>query len=98
VPSGSSGGTYGGGGGYVTGTQPTGTLGSLAPLAAGSKKLASADSTGKGKSINLASSTKPDASGGQLPVILAILAIIALSLVAATYARLYLVRHDDPVA
>jgi hypothetical protein len=90
VPSGSSGGTYGGGGsgGYAAGSLPTGNLGSLAPLVVGGKKLATQNSSGKGKSINLASSTKPDASGGQLPVILAILAIIALSLVAATYARL----------
>jgi hypothetical protein len=41
--------------------------------------------------INLAANKAP---AGQMPVLLAILAIIALSLVTATYARLYLLRRN----
>lgn len=48
-------------------------------------------STGKNKTIDLAASK---ASTGQLSVVLAIIAVIALTLVAATYARLYLLRKD----
>lgn len=43
-----------------------------------------------GQPIDLASNKAP---AGQMPVLLAILAIIALSLVTATYARLYLMRR-----
>jgi hypothetical protein len=52
------------------------------------------NSTGKHKTIDLASS-KAD-STGQFSVILAIVAIVALSVVAATYARLYLLRRETP--
>lgn len=44
-----------------------------------------------GQPINLAANKAP---AGQMPVLLSILAIIALSLVTATYARLYLLRRD----
>ncbi|HEV7206488.1 MAG TPA: hypothetical protein VGN18_17920, partial [Jatrophihabitans sp.] len=54
------------------------------------------DSTGKNKTIDLASADK--SPSGQLPVILAILAIIALAMVAGTYARLYLIRRSTPPA
>jgi len=43
------------------------------------------------KRIDLASNKAPAA---QLPVLLAIIAIIALSLVTATYARLFLLRRN----
>ena len=43
------------------------------------------------KTIGLSSNKAPAA---QLPVLLAIIAIIALSLVTATYARLYMLRRD----
>ncbi|MFN2517503.1 MAG: hypothetical protein ABR604_00460 [Jatrophihabitantaceae bacterium] len=43
------------------------------------------------KKVNLAANKAPTA---QLPVLLAIIAIIALSLVTATYARLYLLRRN----
>jgi hypothetical protein len=43
------------------------------------------------KSVGLTSNKPPAA---QLPVLLAIIAIIALSLVTATYARLYMLRRD----
>lgn len=48
-------------------------------------------STGKHKTIELASGTS---ATGQLSVVLAIIAIIALTLVAATYARLYVLRRS----
>ena len=44
-----------------------------------------------GQPIDLAANRAP---AGQMPVLLAILAIIALSLVTATYARLYLMRRN----
>jgi hypothetical protein len=93
-----------GGGGFNTGVLPlTGTqlgntsalLPSSAPGAsgAGGQPAAQADqtSTGKHKTIDLASGK---ASTGQLSVVLAIIAIIALTLVAATYARLYVLRRE----
>jgi hypothetical protein len=49
------------------------------------------DSAGKDKTIDLASKTSET---GQLSVILAIIAVIALTLVAATYARLYVLRKN----
>ena len=48
-------------------------------------------STGKHKTIDLAAS-RP--STGQVWVVLAIVAVIALTFVAATYARLYMLKHD----
>jgi hypothetical protein len=50
------------------------------------------NSTGKHKTIDLASNKAE--STGQFSVILAIVAIVALSVVAATYARLYLLRRE----
>jgi hypothetical protein len=47
--------------------------------------------TRSGQPIDLAANRAP---AGQMPVLLAILAIIALSLVTATYARLYLMRRS----
>jgi hypothetical protein len=54
-------------------------------------KTAVQKSTGKHKTIDLAAS-RP--STGQVPVVLAIVAVIALTFVAATYARLYMLKHD----
>jgi hypothetical protein len=59
--------------------------------------VASAGSSGDplttttGRHVNLAANRAP---AGQMPVLLSILAIIALSLVTATYARLYLLRRN----
>jgi hypothetical protein len=65
--------------------------GSTATSAAGTDSGVNQKSTGKDKTIDLASGK---ASTGQLSVVLAIIAIIALTLVAATYARLYVLRRD----
>lgn len=104
VPHGQGDAVYGsnGGGGFYNGALPgTGTqLGNVAPLSAPSAKpssIATQDSTGKNKTIDLAASADKSPSG-QLPVILAILAIIALAMVAGTYARLYLIRRSAPPA
>jgi hypothetical protein len=99
VPNGVTG--FGGGGGYFptllpnSGSQSGGAT-SLLPIStignsakAGSKQT-DQKSTGKDKTIDLASSKAPT---GQLSVVLAIIAIIALTLVAATYARLYVLRR-----
>jgi hypothetical protein len=51
--------------------------------------VAPAASQVKAHTVELASSPSPS---GQMPVLLAIIAVIALSLVTATYARLYLLR------
>jgi hypothetical protein len=65
----------------TTSTAPNGTVQTSAAQV-------TQNSTGKHKTIDLASST--DSHSGQLPVLLAILAVIALAMVAGTYARLYL--------
>ncbi len=64
---------------FAAGENPGGTVGSPAP-------------TRSGQPINLAANKAPVA---QMPIVLAILAIIALSLVTATYSRLYLLRRND---
>jgi hypothetical protein len=96
-----------GGGALVLGNGGTGTgpqnaigttSGQLGGGTTGSGKTSAAapvvqqDSTGKHKTIDLAASKA--SSTGQFSVILAIVAIIALSVVAATYARLYLLRRE----
>jgi hypothetical protein len=50
--------------------------------------------TSSGDPLNLTAASNR-APGGQMPVLLAILAIVALSLVTATYARLYLLRRSS---
>lgn len=50
-------------------------------------------STGKHKTIDLAAS--PSSSTGEVWVVLAIVAVIALAFVAATYARLYLIKRSS---
>jgi hypothetical protein len=98
VPDG--GGNLIGGGGELPGSQATGVSAGQAPVAAANAAATTSaaapivqqDSTGKHKTIDLAAS-KAD-STGQFSVILAIVAIIALSVVAATYARLYLLRRE----
>jgi hypothetical protein len=50
-----------------------------------------APSSSAPKQVELAANPAPSA---QMPVLLAIVAIIALSLVTATYARLYLLRRN----
>jgi hypothetical protein len=102
VPHGDGQAIYGNAGGYVSGVLPGSNAGggttNLIPAAAKPSTSAAApvlqqDSTGKHKTIDLAAS-KAD-STGQFSVILAIVAIIALSVVAATYARLYLLRRTN---
>jgi hypothetical protein len=51
------------------------------------------NSTGKQKTIDLAAS--PGSSTGEVWVVLAIVAVIALAFVAATYARLYLIKRSN---
>jgi hypothetical protein len=68
---------------------PSSSSGAPAKAAAGEQQLRS---TGKHKSINLASNKPPT---GQLSIVLAIVAVVALALVAGTYARLYLLRKDS---
>ena len=83
---------------HRTGASALGGSGKLLPTSSGSGATSSAaptlkqDSTGKHKTIDLASNKAQ--STGQFSVILAIIAIIALSVVAATYARLYLLRRE----
>jgi hypothetical protein len=69
----------------------TGNGGSSAKKAASAAAAPDQKSTGKHKTIDLASGRS---STGQLSVVLAIIAIIALTLVAATYARLYVLRKN----
>jgi hypothetical protein len=97
VPDG--GGNLIGGGEELPGSQATGVTAGQAPVAAANASTTSPaapivqqDSTGKHKTIDLAASKAN--STGQFSVILAIVAIIALSVVAATYARLYLLRRE----
>lgn len=101
VPEQAMGGIGGGGGGGFGGVGPDGgtatQLGSglpNVPVAGGFNLLPPAP-RGKPqvstKRIDLAANRAPAA---QLPVLLAIIAIIALSLVTATYARLYLLRRN----
>jgi len=70
-----------------------GTSGLLPVPAAntGAKPATKQHSAGKNKPVDLASNKSET---GQLSVILAIIAVIALTLVAATYARLYVLRKN----
>lgn len=71
-----------------TGSQPTESV-----TGAAVKQVApSQNSTGKQKTIDLAAS--PSSSTGEVWVVLAIVAVIALAFVAATYARLYLIKRE----
>jgi hypothetical protein len=93
-----------GGGGFGSGVLP-GSDGGGTQLGTGDGSLAGAtngdpadpavqqDSTGKHKTIDLAAN-RP-ASTGEVWVVLAIVAVIALAFVAATYARLYLIKHES---
>lgn len=74
----------GGGAGFVAPNLAGGTLPATAPNATSTPVAQLKQDT-----VELASSPSPSA---QMPVLLAIIAIIALSLVTATYARLYLLR------
>lgn len=103
VPGGDGSGLLGSGG-FGTGVLP-GSDGSGTQLGDGSGSLAGSsndgatdpvlqqDSTGKHKTIDLAAG-RP-ASTGEVWVVLAIVAVIALAFVAATYARLYLMKHES---
>jgi hypothetical protein len=95
------------GGGIDFGGIPAGSAGDgSAPIAGGpvaapvsapathaAAQLPKQDSTGKQKTIDLAAS-RPG-STGEVWVVLAIVAVIALAFVAATYARLYLLRRGS---
>jgi hypothetical protein len=102
VPSGQGDAVFGNvGGGYLPdalsgASKLAGGLNGSAPVAAAASSSAAPvqqNSTGKHKTIDLAAG-KAD-STGQFSVILAIVAIVALSVVAATYARLYLLRRES---
>lgn len=99
VPHGTDGGFLGDGGGFFGGALPnlgTGAVGPavLAPVAPvpnnALPQVTSSPAKKTTKQVELAANKAPSA---QLPVVLAIIAIIALSLVTATYARLYLLRR-----
>lgn len=105
VPRG-AGDAVGGGGGLYLGGVPgnNSQLGNGLPGLAGSSNSRTGgsasngkiqDSTGKDKTIDLASQSGKPSS--QLPIVLAILAIIALALVAGTYARLFLMGRNKTV-
>lgn len=90
----------GGDGGNGVGFGPGPDSGGILPIGGGLHPTESAatstpgpkptTSTSTKKNIDLASNKAPSA---QVPVVLAIIAIIALALVTATYARLYLLRR-----
>jgi hypothetical protein len=94
------------GGGIDFGGIPAGSVaGGSVPIAGGgagpvsapsthaAAQLPNQDSTGKQKTIDLAAS-RPG-STGEVWVVLAIVAVIALAFVAATYARLYLLKRGS---
>ena len=98
VPSGISGagGIGGGFGGALPDSGGSLSTDGASPLPAGPNGAATSTAApipAPGKKTEVALS-RPTAPAAQLPVILAIIAIIALSLVSATYARLYLLRRD----
>lgn len=101
VPQGGGGAVYGGGSGYSVGAETDNgsstALATGADTAAGAKSAASGASTDKAsgsssspQTVGLASNQSTQSVSAQLPVLLAIIAVIALALVAGTYARLYL--------
>jgi hypothetical protein len=97
VPKGGSGGLYGGAyGGASGGAGNSGLLGLAGATPLSSDGTSASGTTTSGTSgkqtVDLASNKAPSA---QMPVLLAILAILALSLVAAAYARLYLLRRTS---
>src|SRR5882757_3815259 len=73
-----------------TGAVPNDLSGVSGAAAPGASGAVPAPRPRTGQPIDLAANKAP---AGQMPVLLAILAIIALSLVTATYARLYLMRR-----
>lgn len=92
-------GSGGGDGGAYNGVLPAGTQGGVAALpsngsgASGAKNGSnpSAAAANSPRTVDLATSVKSPSA--QLPVILAIIAVLALALVAGVYARLYLLRR-----
>ena len=97
---GTTGGSAGGGGFAGTGLQGSSPVGNGQQLSLGSagssggngtsNALGSQAAQSKKAAQDLAANKPPSA---QLPIVLAILAVIALALVAATYARLFLLRR-----
>ncbi|WP_375491368.1 hypothetical protein [uncultured Jatrophihabitans sp.] len=98
VPGGYGGTEYGSGGagGYADSSTLTGAGGSN-----GYAALTMTSPNGKTTTVNGANvadqqpkaDAKKSASAAQLPIVLAIIAVVALALVASTYARLFLLRH-----
>lgn len=89
-----------GGGGYFPGVLPStvplgdGGGGSHRPAHAGAAPSAAAPGvTKKAKHAKTVDLATPSAQSSSIPVVLAIVAVIALTLVSATYARLYLLRR-----
>jgi hypothetical protein len=101
VPNAGSGGdsAFGGGGlGGVGALPDNGDIGPISPGAVTSTASAPPGSapSSAAKPVDLATDSTDNGLGGaQLPVLLAIVAIIALSLVTATYARMYLLRRPS---
>ena len=100
VPGGYGSTSYGGGGGFY-GSSLQGSAGGsgYAPLTLTNPNgttttLGSAPSADQQQQAKSAASSKQDQPSAQLPVVLAIIAIIALALVASTYARLFLLRRQ----
>lgn len=102
VPGGGNFGVVGGGGGGIFNALPlpdlanTGTSNGLLPLGSSSSSSAAAapashQSPAADKTVGLAT---PKSATGQLSVVLALIAIIALALVAGVYAKLYVLRRD----
>ncbi|MEO9139265.1 MAG: hypothetical protein ABI345_09385 [Jatrophihabitans sp.] len=95
---------YGSGGGSYNGLPNSGTsqagngsnqagTNQNGSAASGSKSSATQNSTGKNKTIDLASDS-PSSPSSSLPLILALISILALAIVAGTYARLFLLRKN----
>jgi hypothetical protein len=72
--------------------RPTSGNGNAAPGARSVHRQPRSADAAKRRPLGLAS--KPSTPSGQLPVLLAIIAIVALALVAGTYARLFLIKRN----
>lgn len=101
VPGGSANGTYGAGAGdFGNGSTATGGSGgggngyaALSVTTAGGKTLTFNAPKSSGQPASNAASSDRSSSAPQLPIVLAIIAVVALALVGSTYTRLFLLRR-----